>query len=280
VRRLGNPVIPLIDGRAWVAVGAEAGPGNDRRDSDGSRAPAVGEGDLVVIPAEPGDVVDDRGKDQVTFTLKKMYQDNITDINEFLVRDALREHGEATRSELCDRLGLSPASISRIVRRLIRDGFVSEETGTSEGPGRKSDLIRFNPRSACVIAVDLGGTKCHGAIADLGAEMLTEDYRGTFSEGDPGRTVLATINALRDEARSQKLEVRAIVVGVPAVPDPDSGLVSAGPNVHWEEYDLLGFLREHLDEPLRIENDVSLAAIGQAWRGEGQALEGFVTLSL
>jgi glucokinase len=64
------------------------------------------------------------------------------------------------------------------------------------------------------------------------------------------------------------------------VPDPDTGLVGSGPNVDWEGYDLIGLLRERVVEPFRIENDVTLAAIGQAWRGEGKAANGFVTLSI
>ena len=87
-----------------------------------------------------------------------MSQNLTPDINEFLVRDALRERGQLTRKELSEELGLSPASISRIVRRLVTAGIVSEEATASEGPGRKSDLIRFNTRSGSVIAVDLGGT--------------------------------------------------------------------------------------------------------------------------
>jgi glucokinase len=209
-----------------------------------------------------------------------MYQSPATDLNEFLVRDALRERGQLTRKELSEDLGLSPASISRIVRRLVNAGVVSEEATSSEGPGRKSDIIRFNSRSACVIAVDLGGTKCHGVLADLAAEVLAEDYRPTHDQGDPTKALLGCIAMLRTEAASRGLEVRAVVVGIPAVPDPDSGLVVAGPNVHWEGYDLIGLLREQLREPFRIENDVTLAAIGQAWRGEGRALSGFVTLSL
>jgi glucokinase len=206
---------------------------------------------------------------------------NITpDINEFLVRDALRERGQLTRKELSEELGLSPASISRIVRRLVNAGIVSEEATSSEGPGRKSDLIRFNSRSGCVIAIDLGGTKCHGVVADLSAEILAEDDRPTYDQGTPSSALLACIETLRGRAAAHGLAVRAIVVGIPAVPDPDSGLVGSGPNVQWEGYDLIGLLSEHLAEPFRIENDVTLAAIGQTWRGEGRALSGFVTLSL
>src|SRR5436305_12820417 len=120
-----------------------------------------------------------------------MYQTTVTDINEFLVRDAVRELGEATRTDLSDRLGLSPASISRIVRRLVDAGIVSLVPAPSSGPGRTSDIVRFNQRAGCVIAVDLGGTKCHGVLADLGSEMLAEDFRLTHANDSPAETLVA-----------------------------------------------------------------------------------------
>src|ERR1700761_5014034 len=122
-----------------------------------------------------------------------MYRTIETDINEYRVRDAIRRHGEITRGALSRELELSAASISRIVRRLVDAGFVSEVSQASSGPGRTSDGIRFNPRSGCVIAVDLGGTKCHGALADLDAEILDEDFRPTRQRSDPATTLLATI---------------------------------------------------------------------------------------
>jgi glucokinase len=57
-------------------------------------------------------------------------------------------------------------------------------------------------------------------------------------------------------------------------------LIVYGPNVHWHGYDLVGLLERHVKEPVKVENDVTLAAIGQAWRGEGQSVSGFVTLSI
>jgi glucokinase len=224
--------------------------------------------------------VDIGGRPRIYFCLKKMYQTTVTDINEFLVRDAIREAGEVTRRELSERLGLSAASVSRIVRRLVEAGTVSQEASSSSGPGRASDIIRFNHRSGAVIAVDLGGTKCHGVLADLAAETLVEDYRPTRADGSPAETLIAAIDALRAGARELGLEPRAVVVGIPAVPDPDTGLIGSGPNVDWEDYDLIGLMRERVPEPFRIENDVTLAAIGQAWRGEGEAVRGFVTLSI
>jgi glucokinase len=202
------------------------------------------------------------------------------ELNEFFVLDAIRESGELTRGAIAERLGLSPASVSRIVRRLIEDGVVSESAGTSPGPGRNSGIISFNSRAASVISVDLGGTKCHGALADLTGAILKEDYRATHGPDGPAGALVGSIAVLRAHAEQESLPVRAVVVGVPAVPDPDTGLVTAGPNVDWSGFDLAGLMRRHVANPFRIENDVTLAAIGQAWRGEGRSADGFVTLSI
>ena len=115
-----------------------------------------------------------------------MERASVTEVNEYLVLDAIRLAGETTRPELAAALRLSPASVSRIVRRLMAQQLVTEEPGPSEGLGRNRDLVRFNRRSGAVIAVDLGGTKCHGAVADLAGEILDEDI-GRPSRAGPRR---------------------------------------------------------------------------------------------
>ena len=209
-----------------------------------------------------------------------MERSSVTEVNEFLVLDAIRSAGEATRPQLATSLGLSPASVSRIVRRLLAQGLVSDEPGPSEGVGRNRDLLRFNRRAGAVIAIDLGGTKCHGALADLAGEVLQEDMRPTFASGSPARSLLASVAALREAAAQEDLPVQAVSVGIPAVINPDTGLVDAGPNVDWHGFDLVGLLNEELSEPFVVENDVNLAGLGEAWRGAGVGTGSFVTLSL
>jgi glucokinase len=204
----------------------------------------------------------------------------VTELNEFLVLDAVRSAGELTRPELGERLGLSQASVSRIVKRLLADQVVTESAGRSEGPGRNASILRFNARAGAVIAVDLGGTKCHGALADLAGEILEEDYRRTFELPEAADTLLASIASLREAARRTGLPVRAVAVGIPALLDPDTGLAVAGPNLGWDGFDLGGVLKATLAEPFTVDNDVNLAALGQAWRGEGRGASSFVTLSL
>jgi glucokinase len=209
-----------------------------------------------------------------------MPRSSVTETNRFLVLDAIRTAGATTRPELADGLDLSPATVSRIVRGLLGERLICEEPGQSDGVGRNRDVLRFNQRSGAVIAIDLGGTRCHGALADLAGEILAEDQRATHAHGSPAGSLLATIAALRQSAAGAGLPVRSVCVGIPAVLNPDTGLVDAGPNVHWHGFDLMGLLQAELAEPFTVDNDANLAGMGEAWQGAGVSCGSFVALSL
>ena len=44
--------------------------------------------------------------------------------------------------------------------------------------------------------MDLGGTRCHSALADLAGEVLTEDVRLTHSTGDAFTTLVEAIRLM------------------------------------------------------------------------------------
>jgi glucokinase len=205
---------------------------------------------------------------------------NIAELNTFLLLDAIRSRGATTRRQLGRELGLSDASVSRIVKRLLAAGLIEELPGEGTVRGRTPSILRFVGPAGGVIAVDLGGTRCHGALADLAGGTVATDYRQLSDAGGASGALLACIEALQAAARGLAIPVRAVVVGIPALIDPVSQLAVAGPNVHWQGFDLLGILGDRLAEPFEVDNDVNLAALGEAWRGQGRGIASFVTMSL
>lgn len=128
-----------------------------------------------------------------------------------------------------------------------------------------------------VLAVDLGGTKCHGVVADGDGAILEEVLLGIGPEGEVSERLLECLRELRRRADGI---VRAAAIGVPALIDPATGLAEVGSNVSWHGYDVAALVRSEVTEPFRIDNDVNLAAVGEARVGEGRSAGSFVTLSL
>jgi glucokinase len=200
------------------------------------------------------------------------------EVNEYLVLDFVRGRQRTSRPEIGRSLDLSPASVSRIVGRLLKAGLVVEDGSAPTSGGRPAAGIVFNPRAGAVLAVDLGAAECHGALADLAGNVLYTEVRPTRQHGTAFATLLAVVDELATQAREEGVVVAALAVGVPAIVDPETGTGIAGPSVAWERFEISTSLRDHVDVPFLVENDVNLAALAQAWRGEGRQAKDFVTL--
>ena len=200
-------------------------------------------------------------------------------LNEQLVLDYTHANGTTTRPEIAASLGLSAATVSRAIRRLVDRGLVHEEPGQSTG-GRPRSAISFNALSGCVIGIDLGGTKCHAMLADLVGDLLVEEVRPTDSDGSPFETLVESIARLTRRRERSGAPLTAVAVGVPAIVDPDTGVAVGGPNVHWHGFPLVAELRDRHDVPFVVDNDVNLAALGHAWKGDARGFSDFVVLSL
>ena len=134
--------------------------------------------------------------------------------------------------------------------------------------------------SRAVVAVDMGGTSCRALLLDLQRTVLAEDHRPTGPTVDPAAVLLAALAALQKAAHSRGTAVAAIAVGVPGYVDPATGEVGGAVNLSWRGGQPGALLRRHAGVPFRVENDVNLAALGEAARGAGRALRDFAVLAL
>ncbi len=134
-------------------------------------------------------------------------------------------------------------------------------------------------RGRTVIGIDLGGTKCHGALADASGRILAEARRATRGEGGAVTAVLGVWDELAAAAAEADTVVDYTVVGVPAVVDLRSGHATRGPNVGWTSLDVTSSLSA-LGEHLSVENDVNLAALGEHRSGTAVGIDDFAVLSI
>jgi predicted ArsR family transcriptional regulator len=68
----------------------------------------------------------------------------------------LHARGPVSRSELVTRTGLTRSAIRSLIGEFVDAGLVSEERAAPVGtPGRPSALVRMNPESAVVLALEI-----------------------------------------------------------------------------------------------------------------------------
>jgi len=209
-----------------------------------------------------------------------MRHDALGEINEFLVLDFLREQLEATRAEIAEALALSPATISRIVGRLLERGLVSEgPAAATAGPGRPSTVLKLVLDRIAVVGIDLGGTKCHGAFSSIDGVVLDEQVVTVADAGGAFSALETVWRTLAEKAAERDIAIGSLAVGVPAVIDPDTRLATRGPNVGWDGFDLLSGI-EAFGVPFVVDNDVNLAAIAEGEVGQAVGVRDYLLLSI
>jgi len=203
-------------------------------------------------------------------------------INRSAILQRIRERPGLSRAELGRVLGLSPATVTRLVGQLLEEGLVIEresEPGARRSSGRRPRALYLNHEAYHLIGVDLGGTYLVGAVANLNGEIRAEVRRPSRPNGRPEEALgqlIAAIEVLLEQARASGYVVRGIGIGAPGVTDPTVGRVIWAPAFQWRDLPLRDELEARFHIPTFVENDVNLAAFGERWFGVGQGVQNLV----
>src|ERR671939_53386 len=129
---------------------------------------------------------------------------------------------------------------------------------------------------ACVIGVDLGGTKLLAGTVDAEFRVHHRAYR--LSRRD---AVVETIVEAVEEAReATRRDVRAVGVGVPCLIEPSSGVVMACNHFPLVNVPLRDLLVERLGLPVVVDNDANAALVGEWRHGAARGARNVVLLTI
>jgi predicted NBD/HSP70 family sugar kinase len=195
------------------------------------------------------------------------------------VLDVLRERQPVSRADLSLRSGLSKPTVGAALRAFEDRGLVREYGRTTGRPGRSASLYDLVPGSALVLGIDVGARSVRALLADLDGEPVDEHVLPLAESS--AREVLGSMHDLRTRLEDALERTEIAVVGSPGVVDPMTGRIGSAPNIAgWEGVAAEAVLTEALGLPVRVENDVNLAALGEQARGAGAAVDSFAYLNI
>jgi predicted NBD/HSP70 family sugar kinase len=205
-----------------------------------------------------------------------------TDIRQQNLRALLavvRDHGPAARADIVRHTGLSTPTVSAGLRAFQDEGVVRELGRTSGRRGPRASLYGLEPDAVLVLGLDIGARYVRALLAGLNGEIVEEfDVALRRPRADE---VLHVVGSLPERLGERFSRVELAVVGTPGIVDPDSGRVDAVPNIEgWEGILASSALTDALGLPVRVENDVNLAALGEQARGAGRGIQDFAYLSI
>ncbi|WP_337062592.1 ROK family transcriptional regulator [Kineococcus sp. G2] len=183
--------------------------------------------------------------------------------------DAIRATGPVSRVELAALTGLTEASVSTAVRRLLQDGVVVE-SGRSPTAGKPRVLLQLDPGGRTAVGVDLATTATTCVLAGQTGGVLARSSvptAGTADGADLARRVARQVDLLFSASGVD----RERCLGV--------GLVRSGPpgRSHDEPCEAL---REVTGRPVHVEDDATAAAVGEYWVARVDPARSFAALCM
>lgn len=197
-------------------------------------------------------------------------------VNQGLVLRALLASGETTRQHIGEATGLSRATISRVVRRLVEAGVVTEGS-LVRGPagGRATQMLEYRGGAELVCGVDMGGTNTRIVVVDQRActvaawRLPTAHLKSDVGTADwLADALFSGCDAVKERG------LASTVVGVPGVVVPSTGEIQQVPNL--EAVAGTGFARrlgDRLPGMVALKNDSSLALVGEMCAGAAAGLQ-------
>ena len=134
-----------------------------------------------------------------------------------------------------------------------------------------------------VIGVDIGGGSIKGgAITDQG-KVLDEFVIPMDRFAEPEVTFGNLADTINEFLKNHKYdeEISGVGLGIPGLIDKESGEIASSPNMPtWLRFNVIEFMSSRINLPIRIVNDASAAALGEAKFGSGKTFKYLIMITL
>ncbi|MGG7464222.1 ROK family protein [Plantibacter sp. YIM 135347] len=203
---------------------------------------------------------------------------DLGDSSRGLAREVLI-HGPIARGELGRRLGLSPASLTRLSKPFLDRGLFVEGPEHLDGAvGRPAKPLDVRIDAQRFIGIKLTGDQALGVVTDLRANALgtaIADLRG-HEPADALDAIGSIVDALSSEIEDAPLSAIGVSIGGKVL---DSRIVTRAPFLEWRGIDLGGLIEERFGVPATVENDVVALTEAEHWFGRARGIANFAVIT-
>lgn len=209
-------------------------------------------------------------------------QASLREANRSRIVAAVKRYGGLTQVELAGATGLSPATVSNIVKELSASGVL--HTTPSTHSGRRALRVTLAHGLGLVVGIQVTRRHLRVAVADLAGVVVAEnhmplarDHRAD-NELDKATMLLAD---LLESVDSGMDELLGVGVAVAAPIDQRNGRITAGGILRgWDGVAIAETLQERINRPVHVDNASNLVAAAE-WRvGAGRGKQNLVTIDI
>jgi predicted NBD/HSP70 family sugar kinase len=190
--------------------------------------------------------------------------------------------GPLSRRDAARMTGLSPASVTKLVKPMISHGYLVEQNREAGVPGRPQIPLQVDADRHHAVGVKLMEGELVGVVADLHAEVQSS-HRMRYDDTSPEGVVdaiAAMTGILLERSPAARDRLLGIGIGLGGHVDGTTGMVVHAPFLDWHDVPLQRLVAERMGVDVVLENDVNALAVAEQWFGAGAAFPSFAVVTL
>ena len=133
------------------------------------------------------------------------------------------------------------------------------------------------------IGFDVGGTGVQVGVVNEQGEILCKGNMVTRTDIPVADQIKAMADCALDTLSRSGCtldDVKALGAGLPGVVDPRTGYVAFCPNLGWKDVDFAGEMKKHINKPVYMDNDATVAGLAENVAGVSAGAHSSVFLTL
>ena len=202
-------------------------------------------------------------------------------LNRRAVFDAVRRSGPITRAELAQTIGLTVQAISNIAAELEVAGLIRQQGKRAGQRGQPAVELSLDPTGGYTIGLSLAYRKVTGVLVDLTGDVVASEVRDLV-EREPymiADVLGGLANRLMDESKVSRAKIWGIGCSVPGTVENGTFWYDKVQEAdEWTKFPLAAKLEELTGLRAFVENDATVAAIGERLYGIGRVAHSFFYL--
>jgi predicted NBD/HSP70 family sugar kinase len=195
-------------------------------------------------------------------------QTSLREANRARLIDSLKQHGRLTQVELAAVTGLSPATVSNIVKELSSSGVLT--TTASSRSGRRAVEVALARQLGLVAGLHFSSRHLRIAISDVGRTVVAENHVPLALDHRHDRELdraALLLTDMLDSVGASLEDVLGVGVALP-VPIDVAGMVSTpGLMRGWEGVPIADDLAQRVQRPVFVDGDANVGALAEHRQG-------------
>src|SRR5690349_868898 len=114
--------------------------------------------------------------------LEMLGVEDVRDTNEMRFLHLIRNNQPVSRAELVKATGLRAGTVSVVINRMLRAGFILEGEEAPSSGGRRATYLQVNAERAYALGISIGVRETAYLVSDFNGRVLTEKTIRTEDE--------------------------------------------------------------------------------------------------